>query len=321
VRLGFVSYYNFRISKGQAQLDELQKQRDTVIEKLKIATKYNTTQELLQKYGGEAFPKNNSKGGSQGRPNAAKENTGPPPVGRTGLLPPPTANIAKNIGPAPESKTGDRSARKSLGLPSSVSTTASPVPWQAAPSPQAETAEFAPNAFPVVPQYAQPSKGSRWFDRLMDVILGEDESLPSNRIALVCEQCRLVNGQAPPGTKRLEEVGRWRCAECGAMNGGETEMKKILAGLTQESKSQTVKSSPNEQGLGRSRMRKSEDRNADAVTSEESEASDITQYSNVSDHETKATPSAKVPEESHATTPEPPRRKVGRPKGSKNKKT
>lgn len=68
----------------------------------------------------------------------------------------------------------------------------------------------------------------------MDVILGEDESIPSNRIALICKQCRLVNGQAPPGVKRLEEVGKWRCGECGAMNGEDTEVKKILAGLKEE---------------------------------------------------------------------------------------
>lgn len=320
VRLGFVSYYNFRISKAQAQLDELKKQRDTVIERLKTATKYNTTQELLQKYGGAPAPKNKSEGASQGKPNAAKGNIGAPQVGRTGLLPPPTANISKNAGPASVFNTEDQSASESSGsrrLPSSFSAASSPIPLQAPSSPQAETAEFAPNAFSAVPQYAQSSKGSRWFDRLMDVILGEDESLPSNRIALICKQCRLVNGQAPPGAKRLEEVGRWRCAECGTMNGEETEMKIILAGLKEEPKHQTERGSPKDKDLGRSIRRENEDRNVDVDGSEES---DITQYSDASDHAIKVASSTKDPEVSESTTAEPLRRRVGRPKGSRNKR-
>ena len=30
-----------------------------------------------------------------------------------------------------------------------------------------------------------------------------------------------MNGQAPPGTRSLEDVGRWRCGGCGAWNGKE----------------------------------------------------------------------------------------------------
>lgn len=62
----------------------------------------------------------------------------------------------------------------------------------------------------------------------MDVLLGEDETRPINRIALICTHCRLVNGQAPPGVKRLEEVGRWRCSECQQWNGKENEVQRIL---------------------------------------------------------------------------------------------
>ena len=51
------------------------------------------------------------------------------------------------------------------------------------------------------------------------MLLGEDEMHPKNRLALICENCRLVNGQAPPGAKTLEAVGKWRCSNCGTMNG------------------------------------------------------------------------------------------------------
>jgi len=62
----------------------------------------------------------------------------------------------------------------------------------------------------------------------MDVLLGEDETRPINRIAMICVHCRLVNGQAPPGVKRLEDIGRWRCAECHQWNGKENEVQRII---------------------------------------------------------------------------------------------
>lgn len=68
----------------------------------------------------------------------------------------------------------------------------------------------------------------------MDVILGEDETRPANRMALICSHCRLVNGQAPPGVKRLEEVGRWRCAECHQWNGKENVVQQILQDVKKE---------------------------------------------------------------------------------------
>ena len=62
----------------------------------------------------------------------------------------------------------------------------------------------------------------------MEVLLGEDETLPGKRLALICGSCRLVNGQAPPGIMRLEDVGKWRCSGCGAMNGVDSDLKKIV---------------------------------------------------------------------------------------------
>lgn len=52
-------------------------------------------------------------------------------------------------------------------------------------------------------------------------------------MAMICSSCRLVNGQAPPGIKTPEELGRWRCGSCGAWNGVESETTKILSTLRQ----------------------------------------------------------------------------------------
>lgn len=62
----------------------------------------------------------------------------------------------------------------------------------------------------------------------MDLLLGEDETASKNRIVLICKQCRLVNGQAPPGTNSLTELGMWKCMACGAMNGEVDEGKRLV---------------------------------------------------------------------------------------------
>ena len=100
------------------------------------------------------------------------------------------------------------------------------------------SAEFAPNAFDngnLPPSLAAQHDGaylgvsqSHWYDRILDLLLGEDETAPKNRIVLVCSRCRLVNGQAPPGTKSLAELGMWKCMACGAMNGELDEGKRIV---------------------------------------------------------------------------------------------
>ena len=53
VRTALDAYYNYRVSNSQNYLNELTKQREATIEKLKSATKYNSTQQLLDKYGGD----------------------------------------------------------------------------------------------------------------------------------------------------------------------------------------------------------------------------------------------------------------------------
>ena len=108
---------------------------------------------------------------------------------------------------------------------------------------------FAPNALDDVqapPQYAAPA-GRQWYDRLMDVLLGEDEMKPINRVALICRHCKLVNGQAPPGAK---DVGRWRCMGCRGWNGEKGEVQAIL----EEAGEETGKSKESKEPRGTPEM-------------------------------------------------------------------
>ncbi|RMJ04891.1 hypothetical protein CDV36_014442 [Fusarium kuroshium] len=220
-RTTLAAFYNFRIETLSARLKDHQQERAKTIQKLKDATKYDSTMELIEKYGGDGPSKGKKKKGGADDSSEDK-NDGKHQFGgslrlpsRTLMPPPPTANIQR---PA-----------------------SSPAPGR---SPMEPGAEFAPNAEfsgpppsffsgtpnlpPAPPSTYSLSSETHWYDRIFDVLLGEDETAPKNRIVLICQSCRLVNGQAPPGTKTLAEMGSWRCMSCGALNGEMDEGKRIM---------------------------------------------------------------------------------------------
>lgn len=151
---------------------------------------------------------------------------------RTNLPPPPTANIQRQpYSPAPDPPQPGPDALSphspmSPNPQSTISSTSIPV-----------TEEFAPNAFAHTPPPPPPPQAHarydaatepHWYDRVMDLLLGEDEMAAKNRIVLICQTCRLVNGQAPPGTNSLSELGPWKCMSCGSKNGEMDEGEKIV---------------------------------------------------------------------------------------------
>ncbi|KAH7029544.1 uncharacterized protein B0I36DRAFT_364072 [Microdochium trichocladiopsis] len=221
------AYFTHRIDTLETRLKDQQAERAKTIEKLKAATKYDSTLELLEKYGGgEKRPKagRQSTGNPDDHTSGTKVKGGPrhslpAPGARTGMAPPPTANIQRPASAGAPSATPQQQPRPAQGPPSGQ---------------QPNTAEFAPNAGPVPGsqfasnQYDLNPGPPRWYDRVMDLMLGEDETAPKNRIVLICSRCRLVNGQAPPGTRSLSDLGQWKCMGCGAMNGEMDEGKKIM---------------------------------------------------------------------------------------------
>ncbi|KAK5128487.1 hypothetical protein LTR85_003155 [Meristemomyces frigidus] len=240
IRTALDAYYNYRISHSQAHLNSLYKQRETAITKLKAATKYDSTQQLLDKYGGTPRKRGSSPQPPKKRKSdGGQSKQGTPQGPRTGFAPPPTANIQRPPSGGsmpPQGPSGTRS-RNTSGLGPEAA---------ALMLPQGEPSEdFAPNAFSaphrpppnIRQQSTQYSDGPKWYDRIMDVVLGEDETQAKNRMALICESCRLVNGQAPPGARTPEDVGKWRCSSCHAWNGVESEEKRILKQITGEPQS------------------------------------------------------------------------------------
>ena len=193
VRYAFASYFDYRLSNTDAYIAKLNKERDATINRLKEATKYNSTQQLLEKYG--ASPKQETP---QPSPNITKaqgpqkpqQSQGP----RTGMAPPPTANIQR-----PQNQSSNPSTPQRSPLIGAS-------PQGAVQRPPTPGAEFAPNAFGPVDsttQYSAAPAASfaqfHWYDRILDALLGEDETQPKNRLALICSECRL---------ERLSTTGR-----------------------------------------------------------------------------------------------------------------
>ncbi|OWO98019.1 hypothetical protein B2J93_8244 [Marssonina coronariae] len=230
VRNGITAYYTFRTDSVTQRLDDQQAERTRTIEKLKAATKYNSTQELLEKYGG--VPPKPKKAAAPKTPKVPKQSS------RTLTGPPATANIPRteqissqppNPQPVPQKSPPQHLFPSPYSTPQAQAPKAQPAP--AGPAAQAAQAEFAPNAYSFPPQYAQSTEhvvGGNWYDRVLDLLLGEDETSPKNRAVLICQNCRLVNGQAPPGTKNLSDLGKWRCFGCGSTNGEEDEAAKAV---------------------------------------------------------------------------------------------
>jgi len=224
------AWYDYRVKNVETRLQEATKERAKVIEKLKIATKYDSTQQLLDKYGGSGGANNKQQDPSQQQGKTPKRKIAgrqslPAQQGpRTGFAPPPTANIPGRQ-PSPQNPLDARLRAATQGSAPQIP----PQHPHQQPQPPPTNESFAPNAFPSQPAPAS-APASAWYDRILDVVLGEDETSSKNRFALICAapSCRLVNGQAPPGARSLEDVGRWRCKGCGEMNGVESEVGKVL---------------------------------------------------------------------------------------------
>ncbi|KAH7308701.1 hypothetical protein B0I35DRAFT_464253 [Stachybotrys elegans] len=209
-RTALATYYSFRIESLTTRVDEQREEREKTIQKLKEATKYDSTLELIEKYGGAEKKRrdDDEDDNAQKRPVSPNPNSRPGFAGRTNL-PPPRPPISDVQAAQPE-----------------------------------PGAEFAPNAeyYPEQPagqpvHSMQPSQHANiygtphephWYDRLFELLLGDDETAPKNRIALICRACRLVNGQAPPGTKSLADLGKWKCMACGAVNNEADEGRRLV---------------------------------------------------------------------------------------------
>lgn len=78
VRKLLTLYYDYRTSKNQTYLDDLIKERDDTIDKLKAATKYDSTQQLIDKYSSKpSTPQKEPTDGPKKRAASGQHGQGP----------------------------------------------------------------------------------------------------------------------------------------------------------------------------------------------------------------------------------------------------
>lgn len=269
------------------RLEEQQTERAKTIDKLKAATKYNSTQELLEKYGG-ASPQPSPKPKGQPGPKGMPRKTQKQPQ-RTSISPPATANIPQNQPIASQPATPQP-------IPSYVAMHRPPpsIPSSPLSSSRVGPPEFAPNAFGSVPQYDRTSESNaegKWYDRILDLLLGEDETSAKNRIVLICKHCRLVNGQAPPGVKRIEELGKWRCIGCGGWNGEVDEGAKIVEEIKERAETES-RDQPEMSGLEKKSVEgisRNDEHDSDKKALEEEEYEEISEGADAEEETTRKT--------------------------------
>jgi hypothetical protein len=200
-------------------------QQRTTIEKLKAATKFSTTQSLIEKYGGTSTgisePKVENKRPSSAPGMAVPKATGPqqgPPQPQPQL-----PQLAATLSPDQIRVQQQLLAQQKAGIPppfgQAQQLPRGPQPPLQSRSPQ--PLQIQGQTQPPSQQHLQPEEATapKWYDRILDVVLGEDEMSAKSRFALICKNCRMVNGLAPPGTRSLDEMEEWGCARCGIMNG------------------------------------------------------------------------------------------------------
>ena len=129
-------WYDYRLKGTSDYLEALNKERDGTIEKLKKATKYDSTQELIDKYGSKPnTPKQGGEGEKKGKrqsmgglPNQGPRQPGPgQQPQRMFTQPPPTANIPRGPAPPP--------GQQQIPPPSAGSPRQSRTPSRSTPSP------------------------------------------------------------------------------------------------------------------------------------------------------------------------------------------
>ncbi|KAF8642801.1 hypothetical protein AX16_009434 [Volvariella volvacea WC 439] len=170
----------------------LKEQRDKV-EEMKQKTNYNTTLKILEKYGDGA-----GNGG-------LTPTTTPIRLRPAGDFPIPNSNANARVTPPPAGGTPPQRPQQQLA----------PL---AVPMARARS-----GASPLIPQTplspfptAPPQK--RWYDKLADAVLGDDDQEPNpaiSRYALICERCFAHNGLVK---ESMWEDAQYVCPKCGHFN-------------------------------------------------------------------------------------------------------
>jgi endoplasmic reticulum junction formation protein lunapark len=216
-------WYTRSIDRETQEKEALKKRLDDKIEELKEKSDYYTTQQLLERYDSKSV----SKGTSQDK------FRDPSQLNLHQKYPPDNPRHQQSFETTLHQRGTSKSPVPPLPPPITPSTFAPP---QSQPLSQ-NIPQFHPSAFspPPSPTLPQQPHSKTFLDKLLDLIVGEDENAPDHRYALICRHCRAHNGLAPPG-ERGDDVG-YLCGRCGGWNGPEPNKQQGQGSSTQQSNS------------------------------------------------------------------------------------
>lgn len=195
------------VSFDEDRIKYLRRQQEGKLEELKQKTGFYSTKAIVDRY--EPTKKEVKKPTQQ---SAKKQNV---PTNRRQGVPPPTANVPRNLPPT-------ANVPMTPVVPAPGSNVHAAVPAIPKPVPVSEKDVVAAKqsldkaGVSVAPVSTGPYQ-RQWFDRVLDLLVGEDESAAQNRQALICSKCHNHNGLAPFG-KTAAEI-RYKCPGCGEWNG------------------------------------------------------------------------------------------------------
>ncbi|KAF3910404.1 hypothetical protein ABW20_dc0103650 [Dactylellina cionopaga] len=219
-------YYEWRVINVESSLETLREQQTETIEKLKAATKYDSTQALLDKYTKSAAATGAQAHGKFGPNQPGLQSHTPPGSVRKRQTPTQRVTRTSAAGPSPKQpQVQQRHVEPPAPAPPPSPPPPPPPPIESyyPPPPQHVYVGMPPGmSLPPMGSFPPPPpeepRDPQWYDRFLDVLLGEDEMSAKNRFALICSNCNQVNGLAPPGTSNIEDI-RYICGRCGAENG------------------------------------------------------------------------------------------------------
>lgn len=212
------SWYTWVKNSNQEYIKELEIQHKELIEELKQKTNFYSTQALLDRYDTEKSKKD-QKETVQGQPGQRDQ----PSQGQPGAQSQPSQEQSGS----PNLKSNQLRTQQS-NPELAQSTTSGHPPSGLSPS----------SVLPLQPFVLYTP---RWYDRILDILVGEDEQSPKNRQALICANCFNHNGLAQYGESAQTVV--YICPRCGFKNGLDAKHKHEIKG---EVKDET-KDKPNDE--------------------------------------------------------------------------
>lgn len=239
-------YFTRLISARTERIKVLKEEQKEKIEDLKQSTNFYSTKALLERFD-SSFPQQEKKSQQQQRGNKSSSST----ATSTSSTDPVSLNqqnqaVLRNRNAKGNNQNQSSSTKKtSMGvaenfefapdLPSlQQKQTQNAQPGQANTQLTAQQLDHQVAAgFPGQPPFSSSSSLApvhntayqpHWYDRILDMIVGEDEYSPKSRYALICESCRNHNGLAQPG--ELPQYVVYICPHCGHRNGIENTKKR-----------------------------------------------------------------------------------------------